>query len=77
MKIKFIEESNQDNILMETEKGELISALFAPYTQISLTVHDKIFICTHEYNIAKIKENELDIFVRIIDIYSENERKFI
>lgn len=67
MKIRFIEESRQDNILMETENTELLNATFVPHTQIHVTKEDEILICEHSYNVIRVLENELDIYVTITD----------
>ncbi|MBM7869251.1 hypothetical protein JOC70_000720 [Clostridium pascui] len=68
MKIRFIEYSKQDNILMETENTGILNAVFVPYTQIHITKGNEILICEYNYNILKVLENEIDIFVTITDI---------
>ncbi|WP_315114497.1 hypothetical protein [uncultured Clostridium sp.] len=67
MKIKFIEESNQDNVLMETVNTEILSAVFAKCTQIQISKENEILTCEYNYNVLKVLENEIDIYVTITD----------
>lgn len=67
MKIKFIEESKQDNILMETENTEILNAVFVPNTQIYITKDKEVLICEYNYNVLKVLENQIDIYVAITD----------
>lgn len=67
MKIKFIEESKQDNILMETENTEILNAVFVPNTQIYITKDKEVLICEYNYNVLKVLENQMDIYVAITD----------
>ncbi|MBZ9635534.1 hypothetical protein [Clostridium sp. FP1] len=68
MKIRFIEEDNQNNILCETDKFEGLSAVLVPFTQIHITMKNEILICEYSgYNVLRVLENEIDIFVNIID----------
>jgi hypothetical protein len=68
MKIRFIEESVQSNVLMETENTEILNTIGIPYTQIYITKENEVLICEYNYNVLKVLENEIDIFVTIIDI---------
>lgn len=67
MKIKFIEESKQNNILMETENTEILNAVFVPNTQIYITKDKEVLICEYNYNVLKVLENQIDIYVAITD----------
>lgn len=67
MKIRFIEESKQNNILMATENTEILSAVFVPNTQIYITKDEEVLICEYNYNVLKVLENQIDIYVTITD----------
>ena len=67
MKIRFIEEDEHSNILMETRNSDWLSAMFNQFTQIHIKQKKEILICEYNYNILKILENEMDIFVTITD----------
>jgi|GEM_PF-4191480 len=67
MKVRFIEECSQDTILMETENFEGLSAVFAEYTQIQITKEKEMLFCDYNYNVLKVLENEIDIYVTIDD----------
>lgn len=65
MKVRFIEECAQDNILMETENFDGLSAIFAKYAQIEIETEEEILSCIYEYNVLKVLKNEIDIYVTI------------
>jgi len=67
MKIRFIEMNEQNNVLMETNNAEWLSAIFNRNTQIYITQVKEILVCEYVYNVLKILENEMDIFVNITD----------
>ena len=68
MKIRFIEEDEHNNILMETRNTEWLSSMFNEFTQIHITKENKSVVCEYNYNVLKVLENEMDIFVTITDI---------
>lgn len=68
MNIRFIEYGKrEDNLLIETENSEGLSAVFVPYTQIQITKEKEKLYCKYIYNVLKVVENEIDIFVEIED----------
>lgn len=68
MKIRFIEEGKQDNILMETENAELLNGMGLPYMQLYITKENKVLICEYNYSVKKLPENKINIYVTITDI---------
>ncbi len=68
MKIRFIEENNQNNILAKSENDEILNAVFVPYTQIQITKENEKLFCEYNYNVLKVLENEIDIYVTIIEV---------
>ncbi|KOY66337.1 hypothetical protein [Clostridium sporogenes] len=68
MKIRFIEETDQNNILAKSEDDEILHAVFIPYTQIQITKENQKIFCEYNYNVLKILENEIDIYVTIIEV---------
>ncbi|HCL4559302.1 hypothetical protein AL713_15880 [Clostridium botulinum] len=68
MKIRFIEETDQNNILAKSEDDEILNAVFIPYTQIQITKEKEKLFCEYNYNVLKVLENEIDIYVTIIEV---------
>lgn len=69
MKIRFIEDCGglEENILTETENIVDVSAMFNRYTQIQITKEEEILWCNYLYNVFRVVENQMDIFVEIND----------
>ncbi|MBI6875594.1 hypothetical protein [Clostridium aciditolerans] len=72
MKIRFIEERAQNNILAETENSEMLSAVFQENTQIYITEENRVLVCEYIFNVLRVLENEIDIYVEITDIDEKN-----
>ncbi|NFC24541.1 hypothetical protein EXM88_07965 [Clostridium botulinum] len=68
MKIRYIQENNQNNILAKSENDEILNAVFVPYTQIQITKENGKLFCEYNYNVLKVLENEIDIYVTITDV---------
>lgn len=68
MKIRFIEDGKSNSILMETSNTEILSAVFAKYTQIYIKKENETLVCNYDYNVLKVLENEIDIYVTIEDV---------
>jgi hypothetical protein len=68
MKILFKEEKKQVEVLFETENTEGLSAMFDKHSKIQITRPREILHCKYIYNVVKVVENEIDIFVEIDDI---------
>ncbi|WPC42917.1 hypothetical protein [Clostridium sp. JS66] len=77
MRLRFIEKSNYNNILMKTINTEILSAVFVPHTQIYITKENEILVCEYNYNVLKVLENEIDIFVTIADTTKLSHEKTV
>ncbi|WP_200265715.1 hypothetical protein [Clostridium yunnanense] len=67
MKIRIIDFRDDNKVLIETENAELIPAMLTEGTQIQITQEKEYLYCKYLYNVLKVIENEIDIYVEIDD----------